>query len=396
MRPLTSISQLKPLSPEGISILEDLLASYIEPYRTLVRDYTPELSPLLPYTGDDTVLALSEQPYRILVLTFKSSSCPETFILDKDLSPLYGQSNGAITEEHLLPLLAEKGLKVKAISPQIIFPKNLLLLLVERYSKPQWAKKEGFASFRVVLNPDNLLNSNVEAEFIADVMRYIRSISPEYFKKQFGDIVEIESSIKSHVLRLLPTLLESYRQVVRPVAPAHEEIKAFQILLASQSIEEPFQIFLAQHPHFLSLIATKVYPKFQLGKEYVTDFLVIESGDIFNFIEIERPGLRLMIQKSKQASELTQALEQIRDWRNWLRENPEYFRKDFSQYRPGREKFTLIGGRLPENIAAWQRIQDSWRQSGVDILTYDEIGDRISTARSRLFDAIQQINATHL
>jgi len=378
---MVSLATLKALPDSGHDVLRKSLELFVEPYRSLVREYTPELLPLLPLTAADVVLAVTIEdgkPDRLVMFFFvKSGDHPETLLFDRDIS----------------------GFQDEAAGYEAFGMSTALEILAERYERPQcgepWTKvhQMGLYSLSVWYVIDFTIQ-RPDHTFISDVVMYIQRSSPGFLQEQFGieNIDSITRTITDRPLLHLPKLLRSYKQIIPPIISATDEFAALRDLLATSDIEEEFQKFLRDHSHLLSLVAKDIQPKIKLGAEFVTDFLIVEAGDVFNFVEIERPRISLLTVRGTQAAELTQALEQIGQWRTWLAENPNYFQRNFPHYRPGRERFTLIAGRMPTDVKSWQRLQDRERQNRIDLVTYDEVIDRMSTAKERLVTTIRGVD----
>lgn len=107
-----------------------------------------------------------------------------------------------------------------------------------------------------------------------------------------------------------------------------------------QRHERPMQIVLEQHPEILGHLVrgnhgTYVRPQVKVGTQYVADFFIgsqTSLGMRWLLVELERPTAELALQDGRQASEtLRNAIQQIKDWREWLSNNLDNAQKGASQ-----------------------------------------------------------------
>ncbi|WP_369246209.1 Shedu anti-phage system protein SduA domain-containing protein [Streptomyces sp. R41] len=107
-----------------------------------------------------------------------------------------------------------------------------------------------------------------------------------------------------------------------------------------QRHERPMQIVLEQHPEILGHLfrgnhGTYVRPQTQVGTPYVADFFIgsqTSLGMRWLLVELERPTAELTLKDGRQASEtLRKAVQQIRDWREWLANNLDNAQKSVGQ-----------------------------------------------------------------
>lgn len=75
-------------------------------------------------------------------------------------------------------------------------------------------------------------------------------------------------------------------------------------------------------------------PKFQLGADYTSDFVVV-TGQSFHYdialIKLESPFDPPFLKDGKRGQRLNQALEQVNDWFSWLHENEDYFLRSLTK-----------------------------------------------------------------
>ncbi len=118
----------------------------------------------------------------------------------------------------------------------------------------------------------------------------------------------------------------------------------------------------------------------------VPDFLWLAMDSlVFNpvFIEIEAPGKRWVTSQGRQHHQLTEALDQIVDWRDWLEKpaNREIFLEGYQVPRLIRErKWQLIFGRKSENPRAVARIRRSLLESNIITYPYEKLEPDLDSA----------------
>ena len=117
------------------------------------------------------------------------------------------------------------------------------------------------------------------------------------------------------------------------------ESAALRELLSRNPKEPEMQKFLEANKKFLVQAmggghGRYQFPQKKLGSEYVTDFLIAEMSSIgieWHAVEIESPRVKTHRKDGLPASALNHAIGQIKDWRNWLRDNLDYARRPKSQ-----------------------------------------------------------------
>jgi hypothetical protein len=174
----------------------------------------------------------------------------------------------------------------------------------------------------------------------------------------------------------------------------------WKLLLDSDPTEPRIQAFLEAHPlmvpgahlglggitptgHSPFPQALIAQPPLRGLTTRVPDFLWLATDSlVFNpvFIEIEEPGKRWVTGQGRQHHQLTEALDQITDWRDWLAKpaNREIFLEGYRVPRPIRERkwqpiFMLIYGRRSENPEAVARIRRSLLESKIITVPYEKL-----------------------
>ncbi|MEA5547613.1 Shedu anti-phage system protein SduA domain-containing protein [Limnoraphis robusta CCNP1324] len=70
-----------------------------------------------------------------------------------------------------------------------------------------------------------------------------------------------------------------------------------------------------------------VIPKTRLGSEFATDFLMCEASSVglqWYAVELESPKHNVFTMQGDPTAQLTHAMRQIHNWRDWLRNNRDY------------------------------------------------------------------------
>ena len=112
-----------------------------------------------------------------------------------------------------------------------------------------------------------------------------------------------------------------------------------QELLDCNPREEELHCFLDDYPQFLVQVLAGGHGRFQLsnrrlGSEFVPDFLVAEMSSIgieWHAVEIESSCFTVVRKDGRPTSQVHDAVNQIRDWRQWLMNNLGYARSPKEQ-----------------------------------------------------------------
>ena len=118
-----------------------------------------------------------------------------------------------------------------------------------------------------------------------------------------------------------------------------DQIKAADLtrlksLLDHSIREQDLHTFLEAHPKFLVQVLAGGHGRYQvskkrLGSELVTDFLIAEQdshGMHWYAVELENPSVKVCRKDGRPTQAVHHALDQIRDWRDWLKNNLSYAR----------------------------------------------------------------------
>lgn len=123
----------------------------------------------------------------------------------------------------------------------------------------------------------------------------------------------------------------------RKIGPLERKILE---LLDTTSGEREIHAFLKKHDYLVGMTFHSnshprgVVSEFKFGAEFRCDFLVLSCCSAWwsaDFVEIEPPNSSLYLADRTPTKTLRVANRQIRDWKQWARENDSYLRNRFSE-----------------------------------------------------------------
>jgi hypothetical protein len=183
-------------------------------------------------------------------------------------------------------------------------------------------------------------------------------------------------------------------------------IAEWEKLLDDTSLNElEYHSFLKKTPGiFLTFLESYlVVSKLKLGSDYETDFVVIEEGysdgTIYELIEIESPHTKLFDQKGNPTTKLNTALQQIRDWKRFLANNKNEFKKIFPTtstkvLKDSKLRFKIIIGRRSEDLEHLEKRRQIVELEKVEIISFDRLTD-LAKRRGR-FSEVAEIYAAQM
>lgn len=122
------------------------------------------------------------------------------------------------------------------------------------------------------------------------------------------------------------------------------DVKRLESLLDRSDREQDVHDFFEDHPKFLVHVLAGGHGRYQiskkrLGSQFVTDFLIAEQdshGMHWYAVELENPRLKVFRDSDgRPTKHVHHALDQIRDWRDWLKNNLSYARNPLAQHGLG-------------------------------------------------------------
>lgn len=173
----------------------------------------------------------------------------------------------------------------------------------------------------------------------------------------------------------------------------------YQALLSASPLEAEMQRFFEHNPAlvpgaFPSAMGHGAFPDALISQPALSgigdrrpDFMWIARNSAVVqpvLIEIESPGKRWLAGKGRDArpsADLTQALNQLRQWEQWLEKpaNQEVLLEtygvpaDWRRTRALRPQYWLIYGRREENPAEIGKLRDYYGQRGLNVHAYDNL-----------------------
>jgi hypothetical protein len=150
--------------------------------------------------------------------------------------------------------------------------------------------------------------------------------------------------------------------------------------------ERPIQAFFERNPELLVKLVRGghgrwVFPKPRFGSEHIPDFMICErdsGGYHWHLVELENPNHRALTKNGQPTAYLTQARQQIDDWRIWLRKNVQYAQTELGYLGLDDEFHSIIVIGRREAIGTNQ--QDRYRelaQGKVEVMSYDRLLERV-------------------
>jgi hypothetical protein len=161
-----------------------------------------------------------------------------------------------------------------------------------------------------------------------------------------------------------------------------ELAKELAVILHEAKDERPLQEFYKQHPYMLALSfpvhCCWVFPKPRLGGGIlVPDFLLCDKNSLgyrWILIELESPTMEVTNKNEALSSDCHHAVEQIRDYRRWLRDNALFEEnRGFKGLNADCEGWVVIGRRdMGRTQLEGQRLAD-FRKERIEIASYDRL-----------------------
>ncbi len=146
--------------------------------------------------------------------------------------------------------------------------------------------------------------------------------------------------------------------------------------------EEEVHQFLKNNSVIIGLTSTiEPISKFKLGSDYVTDFVIREIPDVYVFIEIERPNMKLFKKTTppERTAEFNHAIEQIENWKVWIAKYPNYISDKLPGFSRNPYFWLIAGSRIHLSDAEQKRLKEinEVYRSIYQIFTYDDLIDRV-------------------
>jgi hypothetical protein len=149
-----------------------------------------------------------------------------------------------------------------------------------------------------------------------------------------------------------------------------------------------------KHHVFLDPNQTRVESKveFGKGKNSTSDFVVKRSDNTYLLVEIEAATTSIFRDSDGEATQsFYHAIQQVRDWQAFIKENPDYTRKILKLVDIYEPSGMVVIGRSSEidNDLKRRRWKDLKARQDPHVYTYDELCDRVRTLAGSLRSMFQ-------
>jgi hypothetical protein len=132
---------------------------------------------------------------------------------------------------------------------------------------------------------------------------------------------------------------------------------------------------------------TIVLSEVALGSDYVIDFVRVtegfSAGTKYELIEFESPNSRMYNKNGKTSARLNGAIDQVHEWRRWIREHRSQAEKIFPSacWGCGSEplfSYSIVMSRREESVTVRNKNWSKLHDCGVSIMSYDRLTDWVS------------------
>lgn len=289
-----------------------------------------------------------------------------------------------------LLVLQEEGLRILVSlllqSPDAIYASHILdtifcaskKIYVQGVQAPAGSSKllytppitDSMARLATELLRDLIIQSQSKSQLFEPFLELLAAHDPKRDKVLYGTDTEFREL-------WLGTIRESIILLSRAT------LLEFEQLINISAKEEVYQRFLASNPVLLDPLARRVIPKHQLGREFVTDFVVEKLTGEYVLVEIEKPSDSIFTRKSNFHSRFVHAYGQVLDFQEWSESNISYAQK----HLPGITSpagLLIIGRRQPLTDAQVRKLArfNTTHAGRVTVLCFDDVLD----AGNRLYN----------
>lgn len=164
--------------------------------------------------------------------------------------------------------------------------------------------------------------------------------------------------------------------------PSQVNVADFSRILDNATDERPLQEYLAEVPAFLRQLVPAsadfwCFDRPSLGGELIPDYLLCyrnSRGFNWRYVELENPTKPALIKSGRPSAKLNEALAQISDWRDWLRDNISYAREhlDLKGIDAEAHGIVIIGRRChidPKHALRYRALSTTT----VSVMSYDRL-----------------------
>lgn len=200
--------------------------------------------------------------------------------------------------------------------------------------------------------------------------------------------------------QLARTYLKEYETAFSEITK--EDLDGLVSIIENSTKEEDIQQFLQAHPSILTHHlggghGRYCIPKKSLGGKYIPDFLLADLSSLginWHAVELENPRARMFNKQGDPASFLNHAVQQIRNWRDWLKNNLDEARRleqdkglGLVGIEPELDCLILIGRRRDLDVSSIDVRRRINKEINGEIHTYDwlveEAGRELTRVETR-------------
>jgi hypothetical protein len=158
----------------------------------------------------------------------------------------------------------------------------------------------------------------------------------------------------------------------------------------SSAKEQAYQAFLRENAGFTLVDrfgCVLAISQLRFGADLVSDFVLAhERGSLgfqYDLVEIESPHTPAFTSAGRPSARLSEALQQIRDWKQWISVNRALAKqmfpsKEFQLMDIASFSFKIFIGRRSDSQQYKNKLLQLGQESGVEIRSFDSISDRIN------------------
>ena len=167
---------------------------------------------------------------------------------------------------------------------------------------------------------------------------------------------------------------------------------SFDQALEGARREEDLQQYLTDNPSVIEPTYKDVWPKLALGA-HITDFVFESATGEYLLVELESPEKKLFTRRGVQSAALTQAIDQIIDWRRYIEDDLTTVQRELglTKITPNPKSLVVIGRASTLNTGLRRKLATLSGQSpNLKILTYDDLRDQTKAAFENMVGPLQK------
>jgi hypothetical protein len=163
-----------------------------------------------------------------------------------------------------------------------------------------------------------------------------------------------------------------------PIQTLIGTLSEFKKLIDDKNTTEPrMQTFFEHNWIFLDISARRVFPKFDMGGDYIPDFIIETSDFRYDLVEIESPNAELYTKETlpRQSKKLREADTQIKTYLSYAYNHVDFLRNKLPFISAEKIRGLIVIGKS-NRLTTGQKSrldQDRASNKNYDIITYDEL-----------------------